>query len=295
MRRSLAPVLAGARIEDVAVRGRHVTDEPPEVFRARLRGRRIEGLVRRGKFLVFRLDGRLRLALHLRMTGRLVYEPPEGERLPPPVGGATPGALSAGEGRLAVGWRPEAPFDLKPEHTHLEFRLAGGGRLLFHDMRKFGRAWTWVAGRTRPPYAGLGPEPLGRAFTADRLGRSLAGRRAPVKAVLLDQRTVAGVGNIYADEALWLAGIHPSRPAGSLGPDEVRRLRRAIRLVLRRAVRGRGTTFRDYRDGLGEPGGFAAHLRVYGRAGSPCPRCGTPIAKAKVAQRGTHLCPSCQR
>lgn len=294
IRRSLAPILARAEIVDVIVRAPHVTDEPPARFRARLLGRRVEALGRRGKFLVVRLDGGVRLALHLRMTGRLVYEPPAGETAGAPPASATPGTVWAGEGRIALGWRPAAGFAAESPHTHLEFRLSGGGRLLFHDVRKFGRAWTWLVGREPPPYAGLGPEPLGRAFTPERLARSFAGRRSPVKALLLDQRVVAGIGNIYADEALWLAAIHPGRPAGELGPAEVVRLRRAIRSVLGRAIDWRGTTLRDYRDGLGEAGGFAPHLRVYGRAGAPCARCGTAIVKTTVAQRGTHFCPRCQ-
>ncbi|HEY8552105.1 MAG TPA: DNA-formamidopyrimidine glycosylase family protein [Thermaerobacter sp.] len=140
----------------------------------------------------------------------------------------------------------------------------------------------------------LGPEPLGRRFTASELARRLAGRRAPIKAVLLDQRVVAGLGNIYADEALFRARLHPAHPAGSLSPAALRRLVRAIRRVLREALAAGGTTFSDYRDGLGRQGRFAERLAVYGRAGEPCRRCGTPIATLPLAGRRAHFCPRCQ-
>ncbi|WPD19456.1 DNA-formamidopyrimidine glycosylase family protein [Thermaerobacter composti] len=157
--------------------------------------------------------------------------------------------------------------------------------------------WRGDPGRPDPIPPGLrslGPEPLGRRFTASELARRLAGRRAPIKAVLLDQRVVAGLGNIYADEALFRARLHPAHPAGSLSPTALRRLVRAVRRVLREALAAGGTTFSDYRDGLGRRGRFAQRLAVYGRAGEPCPRCGTPIAALPLAGRTAHFCPRCQ-
>ncbi|QIA26446.1 bifunctional DNA-formamidopyrimidine glycosylase/DNA-(apurinic or apyrimidinic site) lyase [Thermaerobacter sp. PB12/4term] len=232
--------------------------------------------------------GRLWLAIHLRMTGRLT---------------------------LARRGEP------RPPHTHVVFELEPGpGRpweeLRFSDVRRFGRLYLMpdnplARARSRPAgrragregtHAGtglrglytLGPEPLSRRFGAAELGRRLAGRRAPIKAVLLDQRVVAGLGNIYADEALFRAGLHPARPAGSLTGQEVARLARAIRGVLREAVAAGGTTFSDYRDGLGREGRFARRLAVYDREGHPCPRCGTPVAALRLAGRTSHYCPRCQ-
>jgi formamidopyrimidine-DNA glycosylase len=140
----------------------------------------------------------------------------------------------------------------------------------------------------------LGEEPLGPAFTAARLARRLHGRRAPIKSALLDQRTVAGMGNIYADEALWQARVDPRRPAGTLNGNEVRRLHRAIREALRRGIRHQGATLSDYRTPTGASGGMQHEFRVYGREGEPCLRCGTPVAKTRTAGRGTSFCPSCQ-
>ncbi|PZN10201.1 MAG: bifunctional DNA-formamidopyrimidine glycosylase/DNA-(apurinic or apyrimidinic site) lyase [Bacillota bacterium] len=243
----------------------------------------------------------LLVGVHLRMTGRLTLAR-RGEPLPP--------------------------------HTHVVIQLVPVGppgdpwdELRFSDTRRFGRfylmdpraaagvvaAAEWgddppplprgsVAGAAggsgaMVPPAGLlqlGPEPLGPQFGPGALARRLAGRRAPVKAVLLDQRVVAGLGNIYADEALFRARIDPRRAAGSLAPGEVARLVRSIRAVLRDALAAGGTTFSDYRDGLGREGAFAPRLAVYGRAGRPCRRCGTPIATTRLAGRTTHFCPSCQ-
>lgn len=243
----------------------------------------------------------LLVAVHLRMTGRLTLAR-RGEPLPP--------------------------------HTHVVIQLDPGSprgdpwdELRFSDTRRFGRFYlmdpraaagvvaTAEWGDDPPPLRGgpargvagcsgamappegllrLGPEPLARQFRPGALARRLAGRRAPVKAVLLDQRVVAGLGNIYADEALFRARIDPRRAAGSLAPGEVARLARSIRAVLRDALAAGGTTFSDYRDGLGREGAFAPRLAVYGRAGQPCRRCGTPIVITRLAGRTTHFCPSCQ-
>ncbi|ADU50544.1 formamidopyrimidine-DNA glycosylase [Thermaerobacter marianensis DSM 12885] len=230
------------------------------------------------------------LVIHLRMTGRLT---------------------------LARCGEPLLP------HTHLILDVAGAApwdQLRFSDPRRFGRVYLLskspfsrraVSGRARDTadretelrhredalpegLRTLGPEPLSRRFTAAELARRLAGRRAPVKSLLLDQRAVAGVGNIYADEALFRARIHPARPAGELSPAEVARLVRALRRVLREAVAAGGTTFSDYRDGLGREGRFARRLAAYGRQGEPCLRCGTPIATLRLGGRTAHFCPRCQ-
>lgn len=223
-------------------------------------GRQGAAVVRRGKFLVWRFTSGEGLLLHLGMSGRLTVGPGRGEA-----------------------W---------PRHTHLVLALSSGDAVQLVDPRRFGRV-TWLEPPAEGP-GGMGPEPLSPRFTAARLGKILAGRRAPIKAVLLDQRRVAGLGNIYVDEALFRARLHPARAAGSLESREVGSLHRAIRRVLREALADRGTTFLDYRDAHGQVGGHAARLGVYGRAGEPCRRCGAPIVRVVVAARGTHLCAHCQ-
>ena len=190
-----------------------------------------------------------------------------------------------------------APAGGLPDDAYRRARvvLDTGAEVGYRDVRRFG---TWELlddGHLRPYLASrLGPEPLAPSFTAARLARLLEGRRAPIKAFLLDQRRIAGVGNIYADEALWRARIHPRRTAGELGPDEVARLHRGIRAALRRGVELQGSTLRDYATPDGASGGMQREFHVYGRLGEPCDRCGTPIERIVVAGRGTWLCPRCQ-
>lgn len=271
VRRNLATVLPGRRVEAVEVRSPHCLAEPdPELFRRSLTGRTIRGVGRRGKYLLLDLDGGFVLAVHLRMTGRLVYEVP-------------------GTGPAAAGETAPDP------HTHAVLRLSGGGRLSFRDVRKFGRLYLTPSLSSLLPAGKLGPEPLEEGFTPEALASRLKGRQARVKAMLLDQRVVAGVGNIYADEALFLAGIHPERRAGSLRKAEVERLHAAVRQVLEEGIRHRGTTFSDYRDGFGEPGGYGERLAVYGREGAPCRRCGGPVSRIRSGGRSSYFCPACQR
>ena len=265
LRRALAPVLAGRLLERVRIDDPRLTRpfEPGGVAR-RLRGERISAVERRGKYLVLRFDSGRALLVHLRMTGSLRHAPG--------------GRLAADPYRRAV------------------VRLDDGSELGYRDVRRFG---TWLLlepGELEPYLAGrLGPEPLDAAFRACDLAARLAGRRAPVKAAILDQRTLAGVGNIYADEALWRARVHPRREAGSLDAAEVRTLHRTIRDALRRGIARRGSTLRDYALPDGEPGGMQDEFRVYGREGEPCERCGTPVERIVVAGRGTWYCPACQR
>ncbi len=262
IRRDLAHAVVGRAITAVEwldariVRG----DVEGAELAARMVGRQGAAVARRGKFLVWRFTSGEGLLLHLGMSGRLTVGP-----------------------RSDEAW---------PRHTHLVVALSSGAVVRLVDPRRFGRV-AWLAAPAAGP-GGMGPEPLSPRFTAESLGRILAGRRAPIKAVLLDQRRVAGLGNIYVDEALFRARLHPARPAGSLGAREVGALHRAIRRVLRDALADRGTTFMDYRDAHGQRGEHAAHLGVYGRAGQPCRRCGAPIVRVVVAARGTHLCARCQ-
>lgn len=267
IRRTLAERLPGRRVTGVEVRGAHVLEGVPAGdFVQGLIDRRFERVGRRGKYLLLDLEGGRRLMLHLRMTGRLLHGSDLG----------TPGP-----------------------HTHLRLFLDDGSELRFDDVRKFGRVYlgsTRANGRAPWPagYRSLGPEPLAGDFGPDELAAAFEGREARVKSLLLDQRIVAGLGNIYADEALFRAGIHPARPAGELDRQEIRRLWQAIRDVLTEAVQARGTTFSDYRDALGRTGEFARLLATYGRKGEPCPRCGTAIETVKVAGRTSHYCPRCQ-
>ena len=236
------------------------------LVRQAVEGRRIARVWRRGKYIVFDLcdasggvasGGGLvgHLLIHLRMSGRFEW---------------------------ASDQRRE------PEHVRAHFDLDDRSRLLFCDARKFGRIS--YAADLAAATAGLGVEPLAPGFTTAVLGRLLRGRRRRLKPLLLDQSVIAGLGNIYADEALHAAGLHPLRRCDRLTADDVRRLRSAIRRVLQKALRYRGTSF----DRMYLGGRMQRHLRVYGRAGKPCGRCGTGIRRLRVGQRGTHFCPRCQ-
>jgi formamidopyrimidine-DNA glycosylase len=174
--------------------------------------------------------------------------------------------------------------------------LDRGERLVYRDVRRFG-TWLVLDAIELDPYLGgkNGPEPLGARFTAAWLGSRLSARKAALKAVLLDQRVVAGLGNIYADEALWRAQLNPLRPANSLQPAEVARLQRAIRVALRKGIARQGASLRDYAAPDGSAGEMQVEFRVYGREGEPCPRCRTPIAKTRAGGRGTWYCPHCQQ
>jgi formamidopyrimidine-DNA glycosylase len=180
-------------------------------------------------------------------------------------------------------------------HRRAVLRLDNGSDVAYRDVRRFG-TWELLEPGDLGPYLAtrLGPEPLGR-LSSRRLGERLRGRRTSLKSALLDQRTVAGLGNIYVDEALWYAELHPLRPAGGLDPDEIRRLHRGVRRALRLGIERQGASLRDYAQPDGERGVMQDEFRVYGREGEPCDRCGTPIAKTRVAGRGTHYCPRCQR
>jgi formamidopyrimidine-DNA glycosylase len=267
IRRQLAVVLTSRTVHRVRIRDPLiVAPDSPTRFRRVVEGRRVQAVGRRGKYLLLDLDSGDTLAMHLRMTGRLHFTDD----------GAPPA----------------------DRHRRARFELDGGGVLDFSDTRRFGRAWILPpAGPERERYwnARLGVEPLERGFTAERLGRLLRGRTAPVKASLLDQRLIAGVGNIYADEALFQAGIHPRRPAGSLDDGEIARLRNAIRDRLRAGIRSGGASIDRYRDTIGQAGTMQELLRVHLHEGDPCPHCGTTIVKTRVAQRGTYFCPRCQQ
>ncbi len=261
---SLSPGVVGRRIVEARVFLPKLVREPsvPE-FCALLAGREVRALRRRGKYILFHLDGEYVLVIHLRMTGQLVLAP----------AGSPPG-----------------------RHTRAVFHLEGGLELQYHDLRQFGTFHLLPCSSLASfaPLARLGPDALAPELTPALLERRLKGRRGGIKKVLLDQSFIAGVGNIYADEILWHAFIHPERAASSLTPGEVERLAAALREVLEEAVRERGTTLRDYVDGNGRPGGYQRLLRVHGREGEPCPRCAVPIARTRTAGRSSYFCPRCQ-
>ncbi len=269
VRRQLAPRLTGRRVERVW------SDHHPNArFHAvaRLQGQTITSVGRRGKFLVLPLVSggdpeRLELILHLGMTGSL---------------------------RFAA--TSPAPGEEDLPHVRARLSLDDGNILLFRDPRRFGRLSVVTAGQYAgivPTLAAIGPEPLSPAFTVTGFAAALARTRAPIKAKLLDQRMVAGIGNIYADEALWRARIHPA--TRRVGRARAERLHAAIVSVLTAAIEREGTTFRDYQMVNGASGRYAEHLEAYGRAGLPCRRCGTILRRRIVAQRGTTFCPGCQR
>jgi formamidopyrimidine-DNA glycosylase len=264
IRRGLEPFVVGRRIEHAAISDPRLTRpfDPDEVAR-QIQGERIVGLDRRGKYLVVRFESGRFLLIHLRMTGNF---------------------------RVAGSKPADGP------HDRAVLRLDNGSDVVYRDIRRFG-TWLLVEPQELEPYLAerVGEEPLGEAFRTAALAARLEGRRAPIKAALLDQRTVAGMGNIYADEALWRARIHPLRPAGELERDELRRLHRALRDALRMGITRQGATLSNYATPDGERGRMQEEFKVYGREGEPCPRCGTPIEKIRAAGRGTHYCPFCQR
>ncbi|HVR87985.1 MAG TPA: bifunctional DNA-formamidopyrimidine glycosylase/DNA-(apurinic or apyrimidinic site) lyase [Candidatus Limnocylindria bacterium] len=275
--RQLAELVTGRTIGGFTSDWQRLTEpEPVALVAARLAGRRIDAVRRRGKLVVFVLEGGDALCTSLRMTGRFAFKDP---------GGAAP-----------------------ERFTRAQFMFRDGTGLDFVDMRKLGRmalvdAVEIVgddAGGERtlkaPLHMAMGREPLSRSFTAAWLRTFLRRRRrAAIKPLLLDQRGVAGIGNIYASEALWRARIHPLRLAGLLRADEIARLHEAIRWVLRKAIRLHGSTLRTYRDSAGRTGGMQKEFVVYDRAGEPCARCGRPIARTVIGGRGTFHCPRCQR
>ena len=261
----LAPALAGRRLERVEIVDPRLTRPFDRIEIAReLEGERVATVDRRGKYLIVRFESGRALLIHLRMTGAVLT-----------------GAAAAAE---------------DARHRRAVVSLDDGSQVAYRDVRRFG-TWLLLEPPEVEPYidARVGPEPLAESYRARDLGAKLAGRRAPVKAALLDQRTVAGVGNIYADEALWRARIHPLRPAADLDRDEVKALHRAVRTALRNGIARQGSTLRDYRLPDGGSGSMQHEFKVYGRGGEPCERCGTPIDKIRVAGRGTWYCPSCQR
>ncbi|MGE5422636.1 MAG: bifunctional DNA-formamidopyrimidine glycosylase/DNA-(apurinic or apyrimidinic site) lyase [Ignavibacteriales bacterium] len=229
-------------------------------------GSKIQEIRRRGKFIVIKLEGQKNrplvphIVVHLGMSGRFYLA---------------------------------APKDPREKHTHVVITIDKKQELRYQDPRRFGGVW--LVNDPECVFGHMGPEPLGNGLTKKYLREKSQGKKVAIKTFLLDQRILAGIGNIYADEILNRAAISPERPAGSLNDQEINRLYKAIRETLELGIANRGTTFRDYRDGFNLPGGFQHHLRVYGKAGQPCPSCGKPVCRIVIGGRSTHFCDHCQK
>jgi formamidopyrimidine-DNA glycosylase len=263
IRRDLAPLLVGRRILGVRIHPgaeRLAITHAPRELERELTGRRVEAIGRRGKYLLLELDDGRTWVVHLRMSGSLVHCPPD-----------------------------TSPHRFERARIDLD----DGSTLRFNDMRKFG---TWhLVEEPRDAMPHGGPDALSEEFTPQWLYSRLKGRKTSVKAVLLDQAVAAGVGNIYADEACWIAAVDPRTAAGRIGPKRAARLHAAVRQTLEESIGDRGSSFSDYLDGLGSEGMHHVKVAVFRRVGLPCPRCGAAIRRERVAGRATHFCPRCQR
>ncbi len=261
-RRGIAPLLTGQTVRNVIVRDRRLRWPVPRKLRTALTGRTFASIRRRAKYLLLHVDGAC-LIMHLGMSGSL---------------------------RII-------PADTPPQkHDHLDIVLTNGHSLRFRDPRRFGSVhWTEQAPELHPLLASLGPEPWDSAFNGNYLHQHARGRTLAAKAYIMDAKTVVGVGNIYASEALYGAGIHPARPAGRISRARYQSLRESIIEVLDAAIVAGGTTLRDFVASDGNPGYFFSCLKVYGRAGAPCKSCANPIKKRVLGQRSSYYCPKCQR
>ncbi|GIP20952.1 DNA-formamidopyrimidine glycosylase [Paenibacillus sp. J22TS3] len=264
VRRTLSQLVTGKTIQDVTVSLPRIIQRPDDIqqFRLELQGHTILEVGRRGKFLRIIMDG-LVLVSHLRMEGRY-------------------GVYQSGE-----------PVE---KHTHVIFHFTDGSELRYKDVRQFGTMHLFYPGEefTEKPLAKLGLEPLDEGFTFEAFKAAVASRKTKIKPALLNQEYVVGLGNIYVDEALFRAGIHPERICSELKTDELKRLYEAIVLTLTEAVEAGGSSIKSYVNGQGEMGMFQHSLQIYGRKSAPCVVCGTPVEKSVVGGRGTHFCPSCQ-
>lgn len=263
IRTAVGRTIVSARIGQARLRRRVTSD-----FAGAIAGRRIVKLSRRAKYLILELDGDDVMLVHLGMSGSLTHR----------------------QDGFSVG-------DLDPRHDHLEFSLDDNSRLVYNDPRRFGmvRLIPRAVLASTAELKGLGPEPLSREFNTDYLASKARDKRVAIKNLIMDQRIVAGVGNIYAAEILFRAGVRPTRRAGRVTRSEIEKIAAAVPMILRAAIGRSGTTFRSYRDSRGQPGRFAERLRVYGREGQPCYTCSSPIKNVVVGQRASFYCPQCQR
>ncbi len=289
IRRDLATCLLNRKIAQVIILSPKIAPHSAAYFRKELVGRKIIVIGRRGKLLIFRLLPQKEMAgrknavdyllIHLKMTGQLIYLDKKN--------------------RVAGGHSLNTKVEtqkLPNSHTRAYLAMDNGGHLYFNDMRKFGY-WklSTKAELDRLLEKNYGPEPLTPEFTIESFKQSLSRTNLKIKAALLNQKLIAGLGNIYVDEVLWKAGIRPERPVKDIAPEEFKKLFKAINQIIALAIEQRGTTFSDYVDSRGQSGYFSKFLKVYGRSGEKCPKCGQLIQKTKIAGRGTHYCPVCQK
>jgi formamidopyrimidine-DNA glycosylase len=282
VRLGLQPVLEGHVITDARIRRRDLRLPFPPRFTERLKGRRVIALTRRAKYILAALDSGETLVIHLGMSGRLsVYAEGKRQRLGDYV--YNPAPDGAGEGK----------------HDHVVFETDAPARIVFNDHRRFGLMALVATDALEMDrlFKDIGIEPLSGAFNIRYLARALKGKKTPIKSALLDQRVIAGLGNIYVCEALFLAGISPKRWAGAVREDDARRLTAAIKRVLKEAIRAGGSTLRDHAQATGDPGNFQHQFRVYGREGQPClgQKCRGTVKRIVQAGRSTFYCPACQK
>lgn len=269
-------------VQVVVLRARSVANQKEKFSRA-LTGNAIKEIDRRGKLMVWRLKkGEQSLLVHLKMTGQLIYEKQTKSKID----------VVAGGHKLS-----EKDIECLPnDFTRIIFEFADGGQLFFNDLRVFGYMKLSAPAEVARALAHFGPEPFSKQFTFAYFSELFKKRvKAPVKALLLNQELVAGLGNIYADEVCFCAGVRPTRSAGAVSVAEQKKMFACIPKILKESLKHRGTTFRNFLDSSGRKGNYTDFLRVYDRAGDPCKRCGTLIKKTRVAGRGTHFCPGCQR
>ena len=274
IRRQLEPDLVGRRFESVEVFDPYFSKpSAPTAFERAVEDREVLDVGRRGKYLLFELDDRSSLVVHLRMTGSLVLLEPDG-------------SVNPGDPRIAS----------EDRHLKARFLLDDGGELRFTDPRRFGRGFVAGPEELEQYFASrLGVEPLSPEFTVEAMAAMTAGRTGPLKSFLLNQKGVAGVGNIYADEALFRAGLHPLSPGGSMRPEHHLALRDGVVESLERGLDLGGASIDDYRDARGDAGAMQNEFLVHRREGEDCPRCGEPIVRIVVGGRSTYFCPGCQK
>jgi formamidopyrimidine-DNA glycosylase len=280
VRRGLEPHIVGRFIDDIQIGDPKILQVEPERLLEQVRGQEILGLTRRGKFLIFELDNH-ELIFHFGMTGQLTFRDPNRSD-------------SEGFERHPVTGLQRTLQHAPDRHTHLQIHLRQGGSMLFRDIRKFGKVFLIEKGEGFVFFERLGLEPWTPDYKLKNFLRKFRNRKLAIKSLLLNQSFVAGVGNIYADEALFAAGIHPARKVRSLRKKEKESLFEAIPKVLERGIAYGGTTLRDFVNSDGNAGNHQEELQVYGRKGESCHRCGTPIQRMVISQRSTCFCPACQ-
>lgn len=265
VRRGLTQLVKGAHINSVTVTyAKMIQNVSVPAFEKKLKDQTIKKIDRRGKYLLFRLTNHLTLVSHLRMEGK---------------------------------YRVNHTGDPMDKHDYVAFHLSDGRDLRYNDTRKFGRMWLIHNGEEKnvPGLGKLGPEPTAKTLTFDYMKKIMSKSRGKIKPFLLNQSHIAGLGNIYTDEVLWLSKIHPEQPTNQISDAKIKLLRKNIIQELQTAIKYHGTTVFSYKNAFGKSGHFQHHLHVYHRDGEKCDRCGTIIKKIKVAQRGTHFCPKCQK